>query len=213
MERTGLVPVFSSADPEHARRVIKACYDGGVRVFEFTNRGDFATLVFAELSRWVQTELPEMILGVGSVLDEGTASMYLALGAAFVVAPVLDEATARVCNRRKVLWVPGIATATEINRAHELGAEIVKLFPAGQQTGADFIQSVRGPMPWTRLMPTGGVSPDTESLSAWFKAGAACVGMGSELFAGVGDVTDPSLLIHRCKSVLETIAQIKKLQP
>ena len=182
MKETGMVPVFYHKNPELCKNVVKACYDGGVRVFEFTNRGDFATLVFAELNKWTIENCPEMIMGVGSVIDEGTAAMYLALGANFIVSPVIDEGTARVCNKRKVSWSPGCGSVTEINRAHELGAEVVKIFPGQQVGGPEFVKAVKGPMPWTSVMPTGGVTPDEANLKAWFEAGVTCVGMGSQFF-------------------------------
>lgn len=182
MKETGMVPVFYHKDVELCKNVVKACYDGGVRVFEFTNRGDFATLVFAELNKWAIENCPEMIMGVGSVLDEGTAAMYIALGANFIVSPVIDEGTARVCNKRKISWSPGCGSVTEINKAHELGAEVVKIFPGQQVGGPEFVKAVKGPMPWTSVMPTGGVTPDEDNLKAWFNAGVTCVGMGSNLF-------------------------------
>lgn len=182
MKETGMVPVFYHKDAEVCKKVVKACYEGGVRVFEFTNRGDFATLVFAEVNKWTIENCPEMIMGVGSVIDEGTAAMYIALGANFIVSPVIDEGTARVCNKRKISWSPGCGSVTEINRAHELGAEVVKIFPGSQVGGPNFVKAVKGPMPWSSIMPTGGVTPTEENLKAWFEAGVTCVGMGSQLF-------------------------------
>jgi 2-dehydro-3-deoxyphosphogluconate aldolase/(4S)-4-hydroxy-2-oxoglutarate aldolase len=182
MKETGMVPVFYHKDVEVCKNVVKACYDGGVRVFEFTNRGDFATLVFAELNKWTIENCPEMIMGVGSVIDEGTAAMYIALGTNFIVSPLIDEGTARVCNKRKISWSPGCGSVTEIGRAHELGAEVVKIFPGMQVGGPEFVKAVLGPMPWTSIMPTGGVTPDETNLKTWFEAGATCVGMGSQLF-------------------------------
>ncbi len=182
MKETGIVPVFYNGDITVCKNVIKACYNGGIRVFEFTNRGDFASLVFAELNKWAIENFPEMIMGVGSVIDSSTTSMYLALGANFIVSPVVDEEMAKVCNRRKVAWSPGCGTVTEINRAHELGAEVVKIFPGSSVGGHDFVKGVKGPMPWASIMPTGGVSPTEENLRAWFEAGVTCVGMGSQLF-------------------------------
>lgn len=181
MMETGIVPVFYHNDLETAKQVLKACYEGGIRAFEFTNRGDFAHEVFAGLNKYAGRELPEMILGVGSVMDAGTASLYLQLGANFVVSPVLKQDMAVVCNRRKVLWSPGCGSLTEISRAEELGAEIVKIFPAAQVGGPAFVKAVTGPCPWTRIMPTGGVVPTEENLRPWFEAGVACVGMGSKL--------------------------------
>lgn len=211
MKETGMIPVFYNADLEVCKNVVKACYDGGVRLFEFTNRGDFATLVFAELNKWAQNECPDMIMGVGSVIDEGTASMYIALGANFIVSPVIDEATARVCNKRKIAWSPGCGTVTEINLAHELGAEVVKIFPGQQVGGPGFVKAVKGPMPWVSIMPTGGVSPDEENLKAWFEAGVTCVGMGSKLFSA--DITNSknwNEITKRCSKTLHIIQKIKK---
>ena len=182
MKETGIIPVFYNGDITVCKNVIKACYNGGIRVFEFTNRGDFASLVFAELNKWTIENFPEMIMGVGSVIDSGTTSMYLALGANFIVSPVVDEEMSKVCNRRKIAWIPGCGTVTEINRAHELGAEVVKIFPGSSVGGPDFVKGVKGPMPWASIMPTGGVSPTEENLRAWFEAGVTCVGMGSQLF-------------------------------
>ncbi|MDP4225369.1 MAG: bifunctional 4-hydroxy-2-oxoglutarate aldolase/2-dehydro-3-deoxy-phosphogluconate aldolase [Bacteroidota bacterium] len=181
MARTGMVPVFYHSDVDVCKKVLKACYDGGVRVFEFTNRGDFAHEVFSELNKYAIKELPELILGVGSVIDAATASLYMQLGTNFVVSPVLKEEMAVVCNRRKILWCPGCGSVTEISRAEELGAEIVKIFPASQVGGPKFVAAVKGPMPWTSIMPTGGVEPTEENLKAWFDAGVVCVGMGSKL--------------------------------
>ena len=180
MERTGLIPLFYHADVELSKKVLKACYDGGARLLEFTNRGDYAHEVFSKLNKYAAAELPEMILGVGSVTDAGAASLYMQLGANFVVTPVLREDIALVCNRKKVLWSPGCGTLGEIARAEELGCELVKLFPGGTY-GPGFVKAIKGPCPWTNIMPTGGVSPTEENLKAWFDAGATCVGMGSQL--------------------------------
>ncbi len=182
MHRTGLVPLFYHPDIDLGKKVLAACYNGGARLLEFTNRGDFAHEVFGELNKFCLEELPEMILGVGSVTDAGTAALYMQLGANFVVTPVFREDIALACNRRKILWSPGCASLTEICRAEELGCEIVKLFPGGIY-GPGFVKAVRGPQPWTSIMPTGGVAPSRENLEAWFNAGVACVGMGSKLIS------------------------------
>ena len=179
---TGLVPLFYHEDIEVSKKALKACYDGGARLLEFTNRGDFAHEVFGELNKYALTELPGMILGVGSVTDAGTASLYMQLGANFIVTPVLREDIAIVCNRKKILWSPGCGSLTEIAKAEELGCEIVKLFPGGIY-GPGFVKGIKAPQPWTMIMPTGGVSPTKESLESWFNAGVTCVGMGSKLIA------------------------------
>ncbi len=180
MLETGLVPLFYHSDVETACQAIEACLRAGVRTIEFTNRGDGAHLVFQEVARRFRAD-ERLVLGAGSILDAGTASLYLQLGADFIVGPVLNAEVARVCNRRKVPYSPGCGTVSEISAAEELGVEIVKVFPGGQVGGPAFIKNVLGPMPWSRLMPTGGVEPKEENIRAWFDAGAACVGMGSQL--------------------------------
>ena len=182
MKDTGMVPLFYNKDIEISKKVITACYKGGARLLEFTARGDFAHEVFGKLIKYATKELPGMAMGVGSVTDATSASVFMSLGANFIVTPVLREDIAIICNRRKVLWSAGCGTLTEIAKAEELGCEIIKLFP-GSVYGPKFVKAVRGPQPWTSIMPTGGVSPTKENLEAWFEAGVACVGMGSNLMA------------------------------
>lgn len=182
MKKQGVIPVFYHGDTELCKEILKASYEAGVRVFEFTNRGDFAHEVFGALNKWAAKELPELMLGIGSVVEAPTASLYIQLGAAFVVSPLLNEEMAKVCNRRKILWSPGCGSLSEIGRAEELGAEIVKIFPGSSVGGPEFVKAVKGPCPWSSIMPTGGVEPTPENLKAWFDAGVTCVGMGSNLF-------------------------------
>jgi len=211
MKETGIVPVFYHADPALCKNVVKACYEGGIRVFEFTNRGDFAIQVFAEINQWAIENCKDMIMGVGSVVDEGTAAMYIAMGANFIVSPLIDEATARVCNERKIAWSPGCGSVTEIGRAHELGAEVVKIFPGSQVGGPGFVKAVKGPMPWASIMPTGGVTPTEENLKEWFEAGVTCVGMGSQLFPGkVLAAGDYSYITKKCSEALSIVQKYKR---
>lgn len=182
MKEVGMIPLFFNNDIELSKKVLKACYDGGAKLLEFTARGDFAHEVFGDLIKYIVKELPGMIMGVGSVSDAAQASLFMSLGANFVVTPLLREDIATVCNRRKVLWSAGCGSLTEIARAEELGCEIVKLFP-GDIYGPQFVKSVKGPQPWTSIMPTGGVSPTEENLKGWFDAGVTCVGMGSKLIS------------------------------
>lgn len=178
---TGMVPVFYHKDVEVAKNVLKACYDGGVRAFEFTNRGDFAHEVFAEVVKFAAKECPEMAVGVGSIVDPATAALYLQLGAAFVVGPLFNPEVAKVCNRRLVPYTPGCGSISEVGFAQEAGCDLCKVFP-GDVLGPKFVKGLTAPMPWSKLMVTGGVEPTRENISAWFAAGVYCVGMGSKLF-------------------------------
>ena len=209
MKETGLVPLFYHSDIEISKQIVKACYDGGARLLEFTTRGDFAFEIFSELNKYIIAELPGMILGVGSVTDAAAASFYLQMGANFIVTPVFRKDIAEVCNRRKVLWSPGCGSLTEIATAEEMGCEIVKLFP-GDIYGPEFVKGVKGPQPWTSIMPTGGVEPTEESLTKWFKAGVTCVGIGSKLIVknpnGQFDYEAIKNLTSRC---IETIKKLK----
>ncbi|MTV10522.1 bifunctional 4-hydroxy-2-oxoglutarate aldolase/2-dehydro-3-deoxy-phosphogluconate aldolase [Parabacteroides merdae] len=179
---TGMVPVYYNKDVEIAKQVVKACYEGGVRAFEFTNRGDFAHEVFAELIKFATKECPELVLGVGSIVDAGTASLYLQLGANFVVGPLFNPEIAKVCNRRLVPYTPGCGSVSEIGFAQEVGCDRCKNFPAGNVGGPSFVKNIIAPMPGSMIMATGAVEPTEENLSAWVKAGVTCVGMGSKLF-------------------------------
>ena len=182
MKESGMVPLFYHPDIKVAKDVLKACYDGGARLMEFTNRGDFAIEIFIDLIKYAIAELPGMMLGVGSVTDAASAAQYMLAGANFVVTPVFRQDIAVVCNRRKVLWSPGCGSLTEIATAEEMGCELVKLFP-GSTYGPGFVKAIKGPQPWTSIMPTGGVSSEESNLRGWFDAGVTCVGMGSKLIS------------------------------
>ncbi|MDX1363316.1 MAG: bifunctional 4-hydroxy-2-oxoglutarate aldolase/2-dehydro-3-deoxy-phosphogluconate aldolase [Arenibacter latericius] len=209
MKETGLVPLFYHPDIDLGKNILKACYDGGARLIEFTARGDFAHEVFAELNKFIIQELPGMAMGVGSITDSAAASLYMQMGANFVVTPSLREDIAIVCNRRKVLWSPGCGSVTEINKAEEMGCEIIKLFP-GANFGPNFIKAIKGPQPWTSIMPTGGVTLEESNLRAWFNAGATCVGMGSNLISkSVLENKDYQGLENTVK---QTLALIKKVR-
>lgn len=181
LQAQGICPVFYHSDPETALNVIRACARGGAPVIEFTNRGDFAVDLFGEIARELGRTDPDIVLGIGSVLDAGTAAMFLNRAARFVVSPALVPEVAQVCNRRMVAYFPGCGSVTDISNAHALGCEIVKLFPGASVGGPDFVKAVLGPMPWTKIMPTGGVDPDPASIAKWFSAGIVAAGMGSKL--------------------------------
>ena len=210
MGETGMVPVFDHTDADICKQVLKACYEGGVRVFEFTNRNDFAVSVFSELKNYALANLPGLMLGAGTVMDGYTAALFIDKGADFIVSPVFNPEIAKTCNRRKILWIPGCGSVTEIGDAEEMGAEIVKIFPAKQVGGPDYIASIKPAMKHSCIMPTGGVDTSEENLGKWFKAGAYCVGMGSKLIPV--EIIEKKDFASLTNKVRETLAIIKKLR-
>jgi 2-dehydro-3-deoxyphosphogluconate aldolase/(4S)-4-hydroxy-2-oxoglutarate aldolase len=209
--QAGIVPVFYNADVEVAKQVVKACYEGGVRAFEFTNRGDFAHEVFGELNKWVARECPEMVMGVGSVVDPATAALYIQLGANFIVGPLFNTEVAKVCNRRLIPYTPGCGSVSEIGFAQECGCDLCKVFPAGNVGGPSFVKNVKAPMPWSMLMVTGGVEPTKDNLTAWIKAGVTCVGMGSNLFPKeVVAAKDWAWISDKCREAFGYIEEARK---
>ena len=209
IHNSGMVPLFYHHDIEVAENILKACYDGGARLLEFTNRGDFAHDVFKALIKYANKSLTGMILGVGSVTDAASASYYMMNGANFIVTPVFRKDIAVVCNRRKVLWSPGCGSLSEITQAEEYGAEIVKLFP-GKIYGSEFVKAIKGPQPWTSIMPTGGVTTEKENLQAWFDAGVTCVGLGSKLISK--KVIEEKAYAKLTADVKKTLSLIKSLK-
>lgn len=209
MKETGMVPVFYSPCIETAKNVLKACYDGGVRAFEFTNRGDFAQEVFGELVKYANKELPGMIVGVGSVVDPATAALFIQLGANFVVGPLFNPEVAPICNRRLVPYCPGCGSVSEVGAAQQAGCDLCKVFP-GDVLGPKFVKALRAPMPWSQIMVTGGVKPEKDNLEGWFKAGATCVGMGSNLFPkDVVEAKQWDKISALCREALSIIAEVK----
>ena len=210
MKETGMVPVFYHSDIEVAKNVVKACYDGGVRLFEFTNRADFAHEVFRDLVKFAAKECPEMIMGIGSIVDAPTAALYIQMGANFIVGPLFNPEVAKVANRRLVAYAPGCGSVSEVGFAQEAGCDVCKVFP-GDVLGTAFVKGLKAPMPWSNLMVTGGVKPEESNLKGWFDAGGSCVGMGSNLFPSevikAGNWAEISKL---CKEALDIIKKVKK---
>lgn len=209
IEEIGLIPLFYEGDADNAYCIIAACLDGGARAIEFTNRGDGAHLIFEQMVDRFRGD-SRLILGAGSVIDAGAAALYLQLGANFIVGPTLNEEVAFLCNQHKVAYIPGCGSVNEISAAERLGAEICKIFPGSAVGGPAFIKSVLGPMPWSSLMPTGGVEPKEESLRAWFKAGVVCVGMGSKLIPK-DDLREENYaaITTRTRQVIDWIREIR----
>jgi len=206
----GLVPVFYNGDLEIAKNIVKAVAKGGGKLIEFTNRGDFAYKIFSKLVRDFEQEEPQLIFGVGSVVDPFTAALYVNNGANFVVGPVLNPEIAKLCNRRRIPYSPGCATPSEISQAEELGCEIIKIFPGGLLGGPDFVRSILAPCPWTKIMPTGGVDISKDSLTAWFEAGVVAVGIGSKLI--VRELVEKKNWDSISQNVSQTLQIIQELK-
>ncbi len=207
--KSSMIPLFYNDDIEISKKIVQACYQGGARLLEFTHRGDFAHEVFRELISFANHSLPGMILGVGSVSDAASASYYLMNGANFIITPVYREDIAILCNRRKILWSPGCGSLTEIAKAEEMGADLVKLFP-GNIYGPEFVKAVKGPQPWTHIMPTGGVTTEETNLKSWFDAGVSCVGLGSKLITK--EIIDNQAYEELAKRVEKTLQLIQRLK-
>ncbi|MDD5183837.1 MAG: bifunctional 4-hydroxy-2-oxoglutarate aldolase/2-dehydro-3-deoxy-phosphogluconate aldolase [Paludibacter sp.] len=210
MKETGMIPVFYNSDIEVSKKVVKACYDGGVRAFEFTNRGEFAHEVFGELAKYAAKECPEMIMGIGSIVDAPTAALYIQLGANFIVGPLFNPEVAKVANRRLVPYAPGCGSVSEVGFAQEMGCDVCKVFP-GDVLGTGFVKGLKAPMPWSNLMVTGGVKPEEANLKGWFDAGVTCVGMGSNLFpSDLMKAGDWAGITKLCSDALAIIKKVRK---
>ena len=182
-----LIPVYYNSDAATTKGIIKACYEAGIRAFEFTNRGENASEVFAQIQPYIKGNCPGMILGIGTVVDAITAEKYIKLGADFVVQPGTTKEVGDVCNKHNIAWIPGVMTPTEIYGALSLGAAMIKIFP-GNVMGSAYVKALRGPMPNVKIMVTGGVEPTESSIKEWFGAGANAVGLGSQLFKEMTDI-------------------------
>ncbi len=210
MKETGIVPVFYHADVEVCKSVVKSCYEGGIRAFEFTNRGEFAHEVFAELVKFATKECPGMIMGIGSIVDAPTAALYMQLGTNFIVGPLFNPDIATVANRRLIPYIPGCGSVSEVGFAQEKGCDVCKVFP-GDVLGTSFVKGLKAPMPWSNLMVTGGVKPEQANLKGWFDAGVTCVGMGSNLFPkNIMDARDWAALTNLVKEVMSITKEVRK---
>jgi 2-dehydro-3-deoxyphosphogluconate aldolase/(4S)-4-hydroxy-2-oxoglutarate aldolase len=182
IERHRFIPLFSHDDPAVCRQVVRAAYEGGVRLFEYTNRSPNALKTFGALSEFCQAQFPDLVLGAGTIMNKRDAKAFYKEGAQFIVAPVINTAVGDYCADNDVLWCPGASTLNEIINAHNAGADLVKLFPGNYMGGPGYLEALRGPCPYIKILVTGGVDGSEENIHAWFRAGAVAVGMGSNFF-------------------------------
>lgn len=178
----GILPLYFHKDVAVSTQVLRALYRAGIRVVEYTNRGEKAIDNFLQLRKVVDKELPGMQLGVGSIRNKIEATEYINEGASFIATPAVIESVAMLVQNNNLLWVPGCMTATEITLADDLGAILIKLFP-GNLLGPSYISAIREIFPELLFMPTGGIEVSEESLSSWFKSGASVVELGAELIS------------------------------
>ena len=181
MRSTGFVPLFTPSNAGEALSIVKTCYDAGIRTFEFTNRKENSLEVFSSLNA-SREKMPGLMLGAGTIMDNATARKFLDGGADFIISPVVKPEMSKVCAEYGVHWIPGAATLTEIVTAKDHGAEVIKVFP-GSVLGPGFISAIMPVVSGLNLMVTGGVEATEQNLSAWFRAGVLCVGLGSSLFS------------------------------
>lgn len=199
-----ILPLFNYADADICKSVIRACYNAGIRVFELTNRDAAAFSVFKRLVPFVEKELPDLSLGAGTIMDEKTAQHYIEAGADFIIAPNLEPAVGKVCLDNNIPWLPGCFTATEMKTAYDLGAEVIKLFPAGS-VGPSYVNHLRGPLPFLKIVVTGGVGLDEASLKSWLDSGVFAIGVGSQLFS---EQTIKNNNYEEIESKLKTIIRV-----
>lgn len=209
-ESSPFIPVFYYKDKDTCLNVMKSCLEAGLKIIEFTDRGEGAEENFKALLDLRDKNYPDVIVGIGSLFNSEETKNYINIGADFIVSPILDEGMAKACQEKGMLWIPGIGTTTEAYRASQLGAELIKMFP-GNVLGPGFAKSVLGPMPHLRLMPTGGVKPDEENLTEWYNSGVKTVGMGSQLldkkFINSGDYAG---LTESIKTAVSVAKKVKK---
>ncbi len=210
IRKQGALPLMSHADPDTCIMLLRASYQAGARIIEFACRYDNAEKVFERIVQYAEKELPGLVVGVGTIIRKPEAEKYIAMGASFIVAPIIDEQVGEYCVDKNIFWCPGAATLTEIVHAHELGAGLVKIFPAETLGGPAFLRAIKAPCPWIKVMPTGGVTVSESNLRDWFEAGADCVGIGSALFSKqIVSAANEEQIKERVEDLLSTISRIR----
>lgn len=205
----GLLPLFYAADAELSLAIMRTLYAAGIRVVEYTNRGAAALAIFHFIKQAVQTEMPDLFLGIGTIKNAGEAKAFIAAGADFVVCPVVDPAVGALVHEAGLLWIPGCFTPTEINTAHQLDAGIIKLFPA-DQLGPAYVSAIKDIFPGQLFIPTGGVELEESNLKAWFAAGVCAVGMGSKLIStSILATADHDTLTKQTGTILTLLTKIR----
>jgi 2-dehydro-3-deoxyphosphogluconate aldolase/(4S)-4-hydroxy-2-oxoglutarate aldolase len=178
--KQGILPLFYNDSSEVTIAITRKLYEAGIRVIEYTNRGEAALDNFKALKELQKEELPELLLGIGTIKSAEQAVQFVDAGADFLISPLVNPGVAAVAAKNDLLWIPGCMTPTEIYNAQQLGAVLIKLFPANI-LGPAFVSAVKELFPGVQMMPTGGVEMSQENISAWFDAGVSAVGMGSKL--------------------------------
>lgn len=176
------IPLFSHLDAEICKNVMRICYKNGIKIFEFTNRNENSYAVFKELKQYRDARLPQMKIGVGTIKNAIQAALFIKAGADFLISPVILEEIHDVCQKEKIVWIPGCATPSEICLAENWGLSLVKIFPAKQLGGPSYIEAIKTVFPNMSFMATGGVEPNKEDIEKWYASGVSSVGLGAKLF-------------------------------
>jgi 2-dehydro-3-deoxyphosphogluconate aldolase / (4S)-4-hydroxy-2-oxoglutarate aldolase len=209
ISNSGIVPVFYHDDAEVCTQIVSACFRAGLGVFEFTNRGAQGLNNFKLLKKHIAINCQGMLLGAGTIFNSPTAVEFMEAGADFIVSPAFMPSMLPVQLAHSTLWIPGCATISELAQARELGVRMMKVFP-GDLLGPKFVKAALSVMPGLRLMPTGGVEPTKENLSAWFESGVSAVGMGSQLFSKeLIERHDWKALEEKIKNALAIVTEIR----
>lgn len=199
-----VIPVYYNDDVQTCIDVLKSTYAGGIRVFEFTNRGENAVHNFKALLAYRDEHFADMQLGIGTIKTVSQAKTYIELGADFLVSPIVNADLAAVCADTHTFWIPGCMTPTEINLAEELDAPLVKLFP-GDTLGIGFLKAIKPLFPNLKFMPTGGVDVNKENIDSWLDAGVTALGFGSKLFQQPKDAQNYDWLTERCQLLIKLV--------
>lgn len=208
----GVLPLYFHPDATVSVEVLKALYAAGIRAVEYTNRGEAALDNFKLLKETRDRELPELLLGIGTIKRKKEAKAFIKAGADFIIAPGIIEEVAETVHKEEMIWIPGCMTTTEIIRAEDAGAKLIKLFP-GNLLGPSFVSAIKELFPDLYFMPTGGVEVNKENLTAWFKSGVVAVGMGSKLITKeILEKKDYEQLINKTKEAIALVNEVRSVK-
>jgi 2-dehydro-3-deoxyphosphogluconate aldolase / (4S)-4-hydroxy-2-oxoglutarate aldolase len=209
IQQQGVLPLYFHEDADVSIEVLKALYAAGIRVFEYTNRGETALANFKKMKDVCATNYKDMLLGVGTIKSANAANAFIKAGADFLISPAWVDEVFTLCSEQNYLWIPGCMTSTEIAKAEARGITMIKLFP-GSLLGPSYVNAIKEVFPEMMFMPTGGVSLDKKNLEEWFRSGVVAVGMGSKLIGKeILSSKNYTLITALAKQAIDTIQEIR----